>query len=64
MTGACAELSPTVTGLKRWDKGRWGIGNKHQNSRDPLTHLLSPLILLLRLAVFFGVSVLQGAPNL
>ena len=49
-------LSPEVravfTGLKRWDEGRWGRGNKPQSSRvytkDPLTHLpsshlLSPL---------------------
>ena len=32
-------------GLKRWGKGRWGIGNKPQYNgvytRDPLTHLPS-----------------------
>ena len=35
-------VPPHFKGLKRWDEGRWGIGNKPQYSRvyikDPLTH--------------------------
>ena len=44
------KLPVVFKGLKRWDEGRWDIGNKLQYSRvctkDPLTHLpLHPTLL-------------------
>ena len=50
--GKSAANDVNFKGLKRWDEGRWGVGNMHQYSEvyteDPLTHLpssnlLSPL---------------------
>ena len=58
-----------VKGLKRWDEGRWGIGNKPQYSRayakDPLTHLPSSHLLSpeLGLGCWANTEIPIGSPN-